>query len=47
MNNEKYKEEVAKQFAWNKCKWWYAMTLKEKIKYVLKDYIKENNEQDK
>ena len=47
MNNEKYKEEVARQFAWDNCKWWYAMTLKEKMKCVLENYMKENNEQNK
>lgn len=33
--NEKYEEEVARQFYWNHCKWWYKMTKKEKLKYIL------------
>tara|TARA_B100000242_G_scaffold219208_1_gene160387 strand:+ start:223 stop:375 length:153 start_codon:yes stop_codon:yes gene_type:complete len=40
--NDKWEEEVARQFPWDKCEWWNVMTEEEKIKYLFKDYLERN-----
>ena len=40
--NDKWEEEVVRQFPWDKWWWWTKATEKEKTEYILKSYLKGN-----